>query len=190
MPGPWPVTLITWNQLEKDAEAPAFDFGGVRLFKGPGGKKGPNYLGVFRRAEDALELAFHSTPDPDAWAIDVIGTYTIIDDSSSVDPLGESCTGLMVGLTDCRSQEEQEVFNTWYRDVHAADVIKAGFHETAFRYRNQDAEGSPQYCALYETRQGGFEAFKALMLHYREHPSPVAEFCVVRHVWALEMVPF
>ena len=107
-----------------------------------------------------------------------------------MEPLGESCTGLMIGLTDCRSQDEQEAFNTWYRDVHAADVVRAGFHETAFRYRNQEATDSPQYCALYETRQGGFEAFKALMLHYREHPSPVAEFCVVRHVWALEVVPF
>ena len=68
----------------------------------------------------------------------------------------------------------------------AADVIEAGFHETAFRYRNQNLSGSPQYCALYETSQGGFEAFKALMLHYREQPSPVADFCVVRHVWALE----
>ena len=187
MPGPWPVTLITWNQLEEDAEAPAFDFGGVRLFKGPGGKKGPNYLAVIPRTEDALELAHHATSDLDAWTIDVIGTYNIMDESSVSEPLGESCKGLMIGLTDCRSEDDQEAFNTWYRDVHAADVIKAGFHQTAFRYRNQESSGSPQYCALYETRQGGFEAFKALMLHYRDNPSPVAEFCVVRHVWALEV---
>ena len=186
MPGPWPVTLITWNQLKEDAEPPAFDFGGVSLFKGPGGKKGPNYLAVIPRTEDALELAEHATPELDAWAIDVIGSYNIIDEASASQPLGDACKGLMIGLTDCRSELDQEAFNTWYRDVHAADVIKAGFHQTAFRYRNQNLSGSPQYCALYETSQGGFEAFKALMLHYREQPSPVADFCVVRHVWALE----
>jgi len=188
MPGPWPVTLITWNQLQEDAEPPTFEFGGVRLFKGPGGKKGPSYLGVFRNTGNTLELAKSGTPNPGAWAIDAIGTYNIIDEASTTRSLGESCQGLMIGLTDCRSEEDEEAFNKWYRDVHAADVLKAGFHERAFRYRNQESAGSPKYCALYETRQGGFESFKALMLHYRDNPSPVAEFCVVRHVWALETV--
>ena len=190
MPGPWPITLITWNQLEQDAEPPVFEFGGIRLFKGPGGQKGPNYMAVMRRPEDALEMAHHATDDLDAWSIDVVGTFNTLEESKLKEPLAESCNGLMVGLTDCRSEEERYAFNTWYRDVHAADVIRAGFHETAFRYRNDDPSGTPQYCALYETRQGGFEAFKALMQHYREHPSPVEDFCLVRHVWALEAVPF
>ena len=64
MPGPWPITLITWNQLEQDAEPPVFEFGGGRLFKGPGGQKGPNYMAVMRRPEDALDTGVDRGVDP------------------------------------------------------------------------------------------------------------------------------
>jgi len=186
MPGPWPITLITWNQLAEDAEAPIFESDDVRFFKGPGGKKGPSCLALLRATDNALELAKAATANPDAWTIEVIGTYNLLDESLTEPPLGAEQKGLMIGLTDCRSAQDQEAFSTWYRDVHAADVLKAGFHQRAYRYQSSEESDGPAFCALYETTMGGFEAFKALMLHYRENPSPVEDFCVVRHVWALE----
>lgn len=188
MMGPRPVTLITWNTDEASAEPPVLEASQGTLFKGPGRSKGPNYLAVLRATGNAVELAKASTPNPSSWTIEVVGTYELLDESLVKPSLGAERKGLMIGLTDCRSPEDEEAFSTWYRDVHAADVLKAGFHQTAYRCRNVEDSDAPQFCALYETQMGGFEAFKALMLHYREHPSPVAAFCLVRNVWALEAV--
>lgn len=189
MMGPWPVTLITWHTHEAPAEPPVLEATQGIMFKGPGNAKGPSYLAVIRTAATAAtDIAKAATPNPGSWTIEVIGTYQLLDESLVKPSLGAERKGLMIGLTDCRSQGDEQAFSTWYRDVHAADVLKAGFHQTAYRYRNVEHSDAPQFCALYETPMGGFEAFKALMLHYREHPSPVAAFCIVRNVWALEAV--
>lgn len=189
MVGPWPIALITWYRESANAVTPTLNQEHA-LFSGPGGAKGPDYFAVVRvnPEDDAQSMEQRLEYSHAGWTASFLGIYLPLNEQAEP-PLESARAGLMVGLTDCRSQEDQLAFNTWYREVHAADVLRAGFHERAYRYRQLQPSTTPQapeYCALYETRDTGFAAFKALMYHYREHPSAVEPFCLVRNVWALD----
>src|SRR5581483_1800513 len=61
-------------------------------------------------------------------------------------------THLYLVLVDARAGED-EAFNTWYDDVHLADVLDVPGFVNAKRYRLDEAGGAtdlPSYLTLYE----------------------------------------
>ena len=118
----------------------------------------------------------------------IVGAYKAMDTSLPKPPAGKRSKGLLIGLTDSRSTEEYEAFNRWYDGTHAADVLASGFYWSAARFRrvDSDAQGIPEFLAMYESENPGGESLRALMKHYESHPSPGDEICLVRHVWAFD----
>ena len=55
--------------------------------------------------------------------------------------------GLMVGITNCTNPADEDDFNDWYNQVHAADVIKSPYFWNTQRYRKLDGDLA-DYAAL------------------------------------------
>lgn len=62
--------------------------------------------------------------------------------------------GLLLVLTDRRSEVPPEVLDDWYSRVHVPEILSTGLYHTAYRYKAQTASDASrgEYLALYETK--------------------------------------
>ena len=146
----------------------------------------PRFLSVFETTDPGAAYAVLSVPyDHDALRPLAIGSFELLDGlprAEAAEPDG----GLMVGITNCTNPADEDDFNDWYNQVHAADVIKSPYFWNTQRYRKLDGDLA-DYAALYETSLGGSEALK----NYMTWPERISEMhprITNVHVWSFDFL--